>query len=108
MGSMDIYRPEYLVAKDVVYVTVQGRIGILGRYSFFFLSFFCVCFLCIHVFFINIIHISMTFQPIFDVFHILHSVLIFLQSPVLRTVPVTFTVVQWDSIVLRNDKVAIG
>ncbi|XP_063599423.1 juvenile hormone esterase-like [Penaeus indicus] len=33
MGSMDLYRPEYLVAKDVVYVTVQGRIGVLGFLS---------------------------------------------------------------------------
>nr|XP_027227009.1 cholinesterase 1-like isoform X1 [Penaeus vannamei] len=33
VGSMEIYRPEYLVAKDVVYVTVQSRLGILGYLS---------------------------------------------------------------------------
>lgn len=58
MGSMDIYRPEYLVAKDVVYVTVQGRIGILGLYSFFFFLSFVYVF-CAFMYFLLILYISL-------------------------------------------------
>ncbi|XP_063595267.1 cholinesterase 2-like [Penaeus indicus] len=33
MGNMDIYRPEYLLRKDVILVVVQARLGILGFLS---------------------------------------------------------------------------
>ncbi|XP_037793387.1 esterase FE4-like [Penaeus monodon] len=33
MGNMEIYRPEYLLRKDVVLVVVQARLGILGFLS---------------------------------------------------------------------------